>query len=1048
MGGGYDGYNGVSASNIRVSNAEGSTATLRKQDGDWSATQDFRVGEGNGSLGTFQHSGGTLSIGRTLFVGSANYASAKNNSVTIDGGTVYASGIPDDNNKYRAVILGSMAKSTGTAYLTVSGTGRLVVTQANNIWIGRGGAGHMTIADDAVVDVSNGLVAFFGGELARDNIGNASKENCVCFLYLNGGTLLTQCIKYGASDSKDHRLRVGMYFNGGTLKATADSDSFIMIPSGDTTPDGNVRVMANGGTIDTNGHTINVRQKLDPPNSGTSGDLVITGGGTYKQTGVTAYNGCTIIDGRTKYIKNNASSNLKLVVKSGSSFQNAATLASRVAGESLTFEDGAKLVVEPTANQIAVSAPEIDVQGALTVSLSSRTPAVGVYTLMKITGSGTFADDVLSRITIETADFTPSLSADGKTISMIPAKHVPAYAKMVKGEDDVYAWRFYNYYWDDITDTCGLSVPNSTIKVYVTSTEEVQPILANPGTPAGYRIGNLSANADLTSLSPLVIEAGSEIDLNGHALTVSGSVLNALTIINGNFEAKFISDGDADTSAISGWSKSGTVALIKNNNTYAYKQSSSGEKENQTVMCYIAKSGYITQTFNVTEEVWCTLSLNKANRNWYNGGKKNSPTTGYVYVDGNEKIKMNDSGGGDHRSFSATFLLAAGEHTLKIACHNDGEGILVDNVKLTCNLPLGRITSSVEGGELHVNVPSGSIVENSAVNITGYVKLVKEGAGTFVSTLAQTYTDGTLVAAGTAQEPANQANSGGQPVPVYGSGAITVESGATFTVRSAHVLKNDIVLAGGSLYGTLNNVVAHLTRVAADSQIVNDGSDVHMHIGAAGSHLDLDGHTLTFSGGTGKQYIYIDSLLAGETGRFVFDSSVDYVCKLPVDGNGVDFEINYKAHMSAPASVHDYKISGEQTEFGYGTAYGLDVYGTFTPVSATFYGCTMMDGSTIDLSGKTGTWSIQSLIPDAVSSYGFTEAQQTARKTVSFADNATIYVKLGDRRGLSRGVPIISWTTRPSNLDGLTFRRAEDNVEMSKRDDGVYLAPGLICIIR
>ena len=409
-GGTYDGYNCVTGSEIWVCQGASTTATLRKQDGDWAVTYDVRVGEGNGSLGTFQHSGGTLNIGRTLFVGSANSASAKNNSVTIDGGTVYVNGTSSGN--YRAVALGFMAKSTGMAYLTVSGTGRLVVTEANNIWIGRGGAGYMTIADDAVVDVSNGLVAFFGGELARDNIGNAKNENCVSFLYLNGGTLLTQCIKYGASDPNNNRLRVGMYFNGGTLKATADSDSFIKIPYG------NVRVQANGGTIDTNGHTINVQETLDPPSSGTSGDLVITGGGTYTQTGVTAYNGRTIVDGNTKYIKNNASSNLKLVVKAGSSFQNAATLASRVAGASLTFEDGAKLVVEPTRNQIAVSAPAIDVQGALTISSSPALPPEGAYTLMQITGTGTFAADILSRISFENAPagLTLVLSEDRKSI--------------------------------------------------------------------------------------------------------------------------------------------------------------------------------------------------------------------------------------------------------------------------------------------------------------------------------------------------------------------------------------------------------------------------------------------------------------------------------------------------------------------------------------------------------------------------------------------------------------------------------------------------------
>ena len=488
-GGTYDGYNCVTGSEIWVCQAASTTATLRKQDGDWATTYDVRVGEGDGSLGTFQHSGGTLNIGRTLFVGSANYASAKNNSATIDGGTVYVNGTASGN--YRAVALGFKNKSTGTAYLTVSGTGRLVVTEANNIWIGRGGAGHMTIADDAVVDVSNGLVAFFGGELARDEIGNAKNANCVSFLYLNGGTLLTQCIKYGASDPINNRLRVGMYFTGGTLKATADSDSFIKIPYG------NVRVQANGGTIDTNGHTINVQEKLDPPNSGTSGDLVITGGGTYTQTGATAYNGRTIVDGNTKYIKNNASSNLKLVVKAGSSFQNAATLASRVAGESLTFEDGAKLVVEPKANQIAVSAPAIDVQGALTVSLSPA-PPLGTYTLMQITGSGTFAADVLSRITFEnaTADFAVSLSADGKTIYCV-SRNPPVWIGGASGSLSVGA----NWSSGVVPSGCACIIANATAANLETGDSFAPTAITFPADTAAVTISGPGAISGVSAIT-------------------------------------------------------------------------------------------------------------------------------------------------------------------------------------------------------------------------------------------------------------------------------------------------------------------------------------------------------------------------------------------------------------------------------------------------------------------------------------------------------------------------------------------------------------------
>jgi len=67
---------------------------------------------------------------------------------------------------------------------------------------------------------------------------------------------------------------------------------------------------------------------------------------------------------------------------------------------------------------------------------------------------------------------------------------------------------------------------------------------------------------------------------------------------------------------------------------------------------------------------------------------------------------------------------------------------------------------------------------------------------------------------------------------------------------------------------------------------------------------------------------------------------------------------------------------------------------------------------------------------------------------VDFADNATIYVKLGDRRGFSSRTPVISWTTPPSNLDGLTFKRAEGNVKMIKKDDGVYIQRSFFIMVK
>ncbi len=648
------------------------------------------------------------------------------------------------------------------------------------------------------------------------------------------------------------------------------------------------------------------------------------------------------------------------------------------------------------------------------------------------------------------------------TVTLAVDAIVPAYAKMVKGEGDVYAWRFYNDDWDDITDACGLSVPDPTIKVYVTSTEEVASILANPGTPAGYRIGNLSADADLTSLSPLVIETGSEIDLNGHALTVSGTVVDALKsstrdlVVNGNFEAKSLSNGAYDTSAISGWSKSGTVALIKNNNSYAYKQSSSGsgDKQNTTVMCYIAKNGYITQTINVPEQVLCTLSLNKTNKNYYNGGKKYNSSDGSVQIDGSSKTTL-ASNAGNQGSFSTKFELAAGSHTLKIAC-TSGTGFSVDNVKLTCTPSTGRITSSVEGGELHVNVPSGSTVTNSAVSITGHVKFVKEGAGTFVSKRTELYYDGgneivegkltTAEGSGSNRDWSaayRTLGATGKTMTVRKNGTLDIagnyEYGNYLIVLDGGTLRSGKVIDTGPINQTTNTSWAGIGQLSLTTNSTFYLRSDTLFSGWDSVPIKLNGHELQFQLNVDSKNVWMAKDMTNGTIRLTPANAGKRrfaIFKRNVDARTVD--VIDEAGCICPLttfSVRSYTVTAPSgNEWWKGTA-NMYVYGTFTPATDYFYGCTMMDGSTIDLSGRSGSWST-------------TSAHDCGRRTVDFANGATIYVKLGDRHRFSSRTPVIGWTTRPSNLDGLTFKRAEGNVKMVKRADGVYIQPSLVVIVK
>ena len=97
----------------------------------------------------------------------------------------------------------------------------------------------------------------------------------------------------------------------------------------------------------------------------------------------------------------------------------------------------------------------------------------------------------------------------------------------------------------------------------------------------------------------------------------------------------------------------------------------------------------------------------------------------------------------------------------------------------------------------------------------------------------------------------------------------------------------------------------------------------------------------------------------------------------------------------------------------------LSVYGTFTPDSDYFYGPVMQNGSAIDLSAKTGAWSV-------------TSSLTSGNKTTTFASGATVKLELGER-SFAKGDKVISWTTQPD----ATFTNKEWKFE--SRSDGLYV---------
>ena len=80
----------------------------------------------------------------------------------------------------------------------------------------------------------------------------------------------------------------------------------------------------------------------------------------------------------------------------------------------------------------------------------------------------------------------------------------------------------------------------------------------------------------------------------------------------------------------------------------------------------------------------------------------------------------------------------------------------------------------------------------------------------------------------------------------------------------------------------------------------------------------------------------------------------------------------------------------------------------------------MQNGSAIDLSAKTGVWSVTSSLTDG------------GNRTTTFAAGATVRLELGER-SFAKGEKVISWAAQPD----ATFTNKEWKFE--SRSDGLYV---------
>ena len=337
------------------------------------------------------------------------------------------------------------------------------------------------------------------------------------------------------------------------------------------------------------------------------------------------------------------------------------------------------------------------------------------------------------------------------------------------------------------------------------------------------------------------------------------------------------------------------------------------------------------------------------------------------------------------------------------------------------------ITDSVGGGELTINVHAGYPVIIDYVQLTGKLTLVKTGSGMLtVSKAGQTFSGGTRIVSGVVKYACSSKNIDDTHPLGYTSatakGPITIEAGGIFDPGGSLAWGNHTLIINGGMIS--NTVAAAEIGYGIFNPKTTVNGDFTFAIGGnyGWTVPDLAGHTVTVDIDTGKTLYVSGSTAYSITGgriNIVRGGWLANFSNRPADFHEVDFDcFNAAPDLKGTISVRDFRPQ-YPNNYGRGSV-ALNVYGTFTPESRYFYGPTMQDGSTIDLSAKAGSWSVTS------------ELTEGGNPTTTFAAGAKVKIELGDRN-FAKGDQVISWTTQPN----ATF--ISKGWDLESRADGLYI---------
>ena len=342
-------------------------------------------------------------------------------------------------------------------------------------------------------------------------------------------------------------------------------------------------------------------------------------------------------------------------------------------------------------------------------------------------------------------------------------------------------------------------------------------------------------------------------------------------------------------------------------------------------------------------------------------------------------------------------------------------------------------TSYGEMGDYITPVPT-----NASVDITGNLKFVKEGGGTFVAAKAGTsYSGGTLVKGGTLVAGAAWNTmifgASGSEVEVSATGGIP----AVLDVNGGHGGRYMLVLNGGTVVNSGSDLSASYFGIAKmrleEDSALSFANNYPISAQGSLSSIDLGGKTLSVENSASKIAFFRNVLATN--GTIAVDSGVLAFLSDASDLRKATLRVGEEAHIYATIAgtkLGDYIV--DATSGNSDSTTNVAVYGTFKPNTDYFIGCEIQDGATIDCSGRTTPLPIVGLNTSANS------------KAISFAPGAMVGVRIGARKIL-QSTPVITWTASEKPDPSVKFVRADADRRYSLvvKDDGLYyVGPGLI----